>query len=146
MQRRNNELECSRVRLRADDGQSLVEFAFALPFLCLIVLALVDFGRAVNYWLNSAHVASQGARIAAVWTRDCSSLATEIKSFSYSGGTVSITFPSGGTPAIGDPVRITVTHPYSYAPSGLIAGSWNITGSATMRLEQKPTYSGGCAA
>jgi hypothetical protein len=132
--------------VRGDDGQSLVEFAFALPFLCLIVLALADFGRAVNIWLNSSHVASQGARIAAVWggSGTCSQLATKIKGFSYSGGSVTVSFPAGSN--IGDPIKVTVTHPYSYAPSGFIPGSWNITGSAAMRLEQKPSFTGSCTA
>jgi len=133
--------------MRREEGQSLVEFAIVLPFLCLIVLALVDFGRAVNFWLNSSHVASQGARIAAVWggSGTCSQLATKIKGFSYSGGTVAISFPAS-TANIGDPIRVIVTHPYTYAPSGYIPGTWNIRGSATMRLEQKPTFTAGCSA
>jgi Flp pilus assembly protein TadG len=132
--------------LRAEGGQSLVEFAFALPFLCLIILAFVDFGRAINVWLTASHTASEAARIAAVYgsAGDCSALVTQIKTFSGTSGTVQISFPSG-TSAVGDPVRVTVQKTYAYAPSGLIPGSWNIAGSATMRLEQKPTY-GACSA
>ena len=33
-----------------------------MPILCLLVLALVDFGKAMNYWLDPNHVASEGAR------------------------------------------------------------------------------------
>lgn len=148
MSRNDQQISRQSGSLRGEDGQSLVEFAFVLPFLCLIILALADFGRAINIWLNSEHVAAQGARIAAVWggTGDCSALATKIKGSSYSGGSVTISFPSGGTPAIGDPVKVVVTHPYTYAPGGLIPGSWNIAGAATMRLEQKPTFAGGCTA
>jgi Flp pilus assembly protein TadG len=141
MQILNPRLETKIKQLRADDGQSLVEFAFALPFLCLIILAFVDFGRAVNTWLTASHTASEAARIAAVYGSqgDCSALVTKIKTFSGTSGTVQISFPSG-TSAVGDPVRVTVNKTYAYAPSGLIPGSWNIAGSATMRLEQKPTF------
>lgn len=139
----------ARLRFRSEDGQSLVEFGVAVPLLCFIVLALVDFGRAVNYWLNATHLASQGARLAAVWgpnqsDSSCTALANKIKASSYTTDTVHISFPAG-TAAIGDPVRVTVEHPYSWAPSGIIKTSdWDITGSATMRLEQQPTFTGGC--
>lgn len=139
-------LEPAIRQLRDEEGQSLIEFAFVLPFLCLMILAFVDFGRAVNTWMTASHTASEAARIAAVYGAqgDCSALVAEIKTFSGTSGTVQVSFPSG-TSAVGDPVRITVQKTYSYAPSGLIPGSWNIAGSATMRLEQKPAY-GACSA
>lgn len=152
-------------RLRGESGQSLVEFAFAVPLLLLVVLALVDFGRAVNYWLDATHVASEGARLAAVnGSRfDCTTLATRIKDETYgelltgsSGGagvqspaTVTISFPQGGTPQVGDPVKVTVSAVYGYVPGGFIPGSFDIVGSSTMRLEQAPPSTfpaGGCSA
>src|SRR5690242_18825509 len=86
-----------RLGLRRADGQALIEFALVLPFVVLLILALVDFGRAVVYWLNASQVASQGARLAAVWgsTGNCSALASKIKTFTYSGGTVFVSFPDG---------------------------------------------------
>jgi Flp pilus assembly protein TadG len=129
------------------DGQALIEFALSLPFLVLLILALVDFGRAVLYWLNASQVASQGARLAAVWGTqgDCSALATKIKSFTYAGGTVTISFPDGAA-GIGNAVTVRVQKSYSYAPNGLIPGSSTLTGASTMRLEQKPGFSAGCTA
>ena len=53
-------------RARAESGQSAVEFALVVPFICLLLLALVDFGKAVNYWLDANHLANEGARLAAV--------------------------------------------------------------------------------
>lgn len=154
-----------RSRLRGESGQSLVEFAFAVPLLLLILLALVDFGRAVNYWLDATHVANEGARLAAVngSTYDCTTLATKIKDETYgellngSGGgagvqspaTVTISFPNGGTPRVGDPVKVTVSALYDYVPSGFIPGSFGIVGSSTMRLEQAPPSTfpaSGCSA
>jgi hypothetical protein len=129
-------------QLRGEDGQSLVEFAFALPFLCLIILAFVDFGRAINVWMTSLHTASEAARIAAVYGSqgDCSALVSQIKTFSGTSGTVQISFPAG-TSAVGDPVRVTVHKTYNFAPSGLIpTNPFLIAGSATMRLEQKPGF------
>ena len=33
-----------------ESGQALVEFALVLPLLLLLVLGMVDFGKAYNYW------------------------------------------------------------------------------------------------
>jgi Flp pilus assembly pilin Flp len=63
---------------------------------------------------------------------------------------VYICFPNGGTPKIGDPVRVVVRTTYNYLPligdnlsgvfgDGAISTSVPITASATMRLEATPT-------
>lgn len=150
---------------RSESGQSLVELAIALPLLLLVILALVDFAGALNYWLDASHVASQGARLAVVngSQRDCSTLASLIQQQTYgqlktgtlagsgvqSPAIVSISFPANtgpeNTPQIGDPVTVTVTASYKYFPSGYIPGSAPIAASATMRLEQTPGFTSGCS-
>src|SRR5437016_1094111 len=55
-----------RSRVRSERGQAAVEFALVVPFICFLVWALVDFGKGVNYWLDANHLASEGARLAAV--------------------------------------------------------------------------------
>src|SRR5437588_12608003 len=69
-------------RLRQEDGTSLVEFALVLPLLLLLLFAIVDFGKAINYWLDETHLANEGARWAAVdnWpTKGTQSLAAFIQ-------------------------------------------------------------------
>lgn len=44
----------------------MVEFAFVLPLVLLLVVGLIEFGKAFNYWLSLNDVASEGARWAAV--------------------------------------------------------------------------------
>ena len=39
-----------------------------VPLLCLIIIAILHFGKVMNYWLDLNHVASEGARKAAVNT------------------------------------------------------------------------------
>jgi len=51
---------------RSEDGQAVVELALAIPVLLIVVLGIVDFGRAVNYWNDENQLAEQGARFAAV--------------------------------------------------------------------------------
>jgi Flp pilus assembly pilin Flp len=55
-----------RQRLRDENGQSFVEFTLILPIALVLILGVVDLGRATSYWLDSSHLANQGARAAAV--------------------------------------------------------------------------------
>jgi Flp pilus assembly protein TadG len=57
----------ARRRRRAGQrGQSLVEFAFVLPIIVLVIVAFIEIGRAVFAWNTIANAARQGARVAAV--------------------------------------------------------------------------------
>jgi TadE-like protein len=52
-----------------EHGQALVEFVVVLPVFLLIVFAVVEFGLAYNYWIDTTHLANEGARYAAVDAR-----------------------------------------------------------------------------
>src|SRR5438477_9560363 len=87
-------------RLRQEDGTSLVEFALVLPLLLLLLLGMLDFGKAINYWLDDTHLANEGARFAAVdnWpTRGTQSLASFVQ---QAAGDISTpAFQNGNCPA-----------------------------------------------
>ena len=130
-------------QLRSESGQSAVEFGLVVPFLCVLVLALVDFGKAMNYWLDLNHVASEGARKAAVNTFATSGayqdwIRNRLESIPTAAA-ISICMPEGGD--IGDPVTVQVAVGYRWIPF-VGSADWNIKGTATMRLEQKASYSG----
>src|SRR6266550_4310535 len=56
-----------RRRFAADDrGVALVEFALVLPLILLLLLGMIDFGKAFNYWNDETHLANEAARFAAV--------------------------------------------------------------------------------
>jgi Flp pilus assembly protein TadG len=154
-----NPAEPSRLRRRArgESGQSAVEFALVVPFLCLLVLALVEFGKGVNYWLDANHLSGEGARLASVLGAAAEPggnmkrwIQQQAETNELRDGTGRVTAPArvcvefpNGTSLIGDPVRVTVTASYQWIP--FIGGAtFNIRGSSTMRLEQLPTYSAGC--
>ena len=98
--------QCSRRRgrLRNESGQAAVEFALVVPILCVVIIAILHFGKVMNYWLDLNHVASEGARKAAV-----NSFASDAEADAYirgrletgelrTGGTTSI--PAAGTVAV----------------------------------------------
>ena len=139
-------------RLRKESGQAAVEFGLIVPFLCILVIVLVDFGKAMNYWLDLNHVAAEGARKAAVntyptageyqtWVRDrleTTELRTGGTNSIPTAATVSICLPDGSD--VGDPVTVKVAVGYRWL-SFISSTDWNISGTATMRLEQQADYS-----
>ncbi len=151
------DVRASRRRLRNESGQATIEFAFVLPLLTAVILALVDFGLAMNAWLDMTHLANMGSRLAAVNNvapGNCSNgsvpspntLAAYIlcnaetkglqsggTTFMSSAATVTICFPNGSG-NIGDPVKVVITSNYNVVPfTGL---TFPLKASSTMRLEQ----------
>jgi Flp pilus assembly protein TadG len=145
----------------------MVEFALVIPVLLIVVLGIIDFGRAINYWNDENQVAEIAARYVAVGTQptwsnfptkgSCtqpSDLSTLVKyeacldssnlgnggSSTPGGVTVHACYPSN---AVGQPVKITVSANYQWLPVfGSVfgdGGSLPITGTATMRLENQIT-------
>lgn len=140
---------------RDESAQSVTEFALVLPFLCALVLVFVDFGKAMNYWIDLTHTANEAARLAAVNVdvtkapysvagagslQDYAKKALETNelrtgSSSVDAATVAVCFPSG-TQA-GSPVTVQVVTKYKLIP--FVGGSFTLKGKATMRLEHAAT-------
>ena len=149
---------------RSEDGQAVVELALALPVLLIVVLGIVDFGRAVNYWNDETHLANLAARYAAVGTLPtsgaCSGKPTltafveceaELDSHELANGNagstgtkgkiaVCVSIPAEAT--VGSSVTVKVSTIYRWLPQ-VVGGALSefgtkLTGTATMRLEQVP--------
>jgi Flp pilus assembly protein TadG len=130
-------------KLAADEsGVALVEFALVLPLVLVLLLGMIDVGKAVNYWNDETHLANEAARYAAVDSspiKDASgnpvakSLnagilnqadTTELKNGGTSslpnGETICIWFPNKHTPVVagdyaaGQPVQVVVTAQYHW--------------------------------
>ena len=150
----------SPIRYRDESGAALVEFALVVPLLLVLILGIADFGRALNYWIDSTHIANVAARYAAVNKNPAASgtlqrhmelqaTAPELRDGSAQATPVDVcvTFPGGTN--VGDPVRVEVKSTWSWLgylveEAGLDLDT-ELVGRATMRLEAKPTnYSAGC--
>jgi len=146
----------------SEAGVALVEFALVLPLLLVLLFAMLDFGKAFNYWIDETHLANEGARWAVVNKNPGSgSLQQYIQQQAdtpelRNGGTSSvptplrfcISFPNG-TADVGDPVHVSTSVTYNWLPflgSRVGIAQTTITGSSTMRLEARPTtYGAGCS-
>ena len=152
----------NRCRQGREDGQAMVEFGLILLPLLLLVVGIIQFGIALNYWLDMQRIANQGARWAAVnnWPPDCPRGATSCASpntlqetlrkqmltaglATNPSTSVQVCYPNG-TKLTGDPVRVSITSTFNVLPI-LGFGSLGLRAKATMRLEhtQDPSQGGG---
>jgi hypothetical protein len=139
-----------------EDGAALVEFVLVLPLLLLLLLGMLDLGKAFNYWIDETHLANEGARYAAVNKNPGpgASLQQSIKSQADTDDLrdaleVCISFPGAGGAVVGEPVEVRVSSNYTFL--GFIADQLDLTSktissTSTMRLERTPTnLTPGCA-
>lgn len=127
-------------KLRNEDGQGVVEFAFVLPMLLALVLGIVQFGIAFNNYLTLTDATRVGARKAAVsrFLADNGAAARSATISAAAGlnltpGQVTITATSWTTP--GSDVSVSATYPYSINILGWVVKSGNLTSSTHERLE-----------
>jgi len=157
---KTRDLISTRRRNDPESGQATTEFALILLPLLLLVAGIIQFGIALNFWLDEQRIANQGARWAVVnaWPNcprtepvplngsNCTgsnTLQAYLTAQALSQGlensvTVTVCYPAG-TLRVGDPVRVRLQSPFSLLP---ILGVRSITlgADATMRLEQIPTH------
>jgi hypothetical protein len=138
-------------RLRERDGQAIVELAIVLPVILILILAVVDIGKAYGYQNAETHLANEAARFAAVAScgSGCPGIVAQVKqdappelengtgSIESPGISVVICYPDGF--AVGNRVQATVTATYKWLPY-LVAkvglpNTVQITASATSRIE-----------
>jgi Flp pilus assembly protein TadG len=127
-------------KLQQANGQAFVEFALVLPLLVMLLMGIVQFGLAFHNYLAITDATRVGARAAAVkrTAGACAAATTAIqntvsaKQWSTISSRITCTTPDGTD--TGDPVKITVTYPYSIGLPGFSA-SGDLTANATERLE-----------
>lgn len=114
----------------------MLEFVLVLPFLVTLVFVLIQMGLTFNTYLRVTDAARVAARAAAVarFTGQAPCDAAQAAVPSDLQASVRCSFPSGSSP--GDPVEITVTHPWSISlPLLPLSDSGTLASSATERLE-----------
>jgi hypothetical protein len=134
---------------RARPGQSLVEFALILPILLILLLGIVDFGRAVAAYNSVSNGARSGVRVAIV-DQDINAIEAAVEAEAFGLGEVDVTFdpnvegiptcPSSGDccPAIGCVVGVTVSTEYVPATPifSQLVGSITVSSDSRMPIER----------
>jgi hypothetical protein len=59
-------IDLGGTRFREARGTALAELALVLPLLLVLLLGMLDFGKALNEWIDETHLANEAVRLAAV--------------------------------------------------------------------------------
>jgi Flp pilus assembly protein TadG len=152
-------------RSREDRGTAVIEFAIIAPILFLLVLGVLDFARALDYYNNLTQLAGQGARAAAVnqnpdssgpsgqsiQTQIWNAAAPEMRSHTPPLQVCIDTMPS----STGDPVTVRARYQFNFLPGlsdlpkviglGPLPSNIELSASQTERFEAiSPSFGGGC--
>lgn len=140
----------------------MVEFAFLLPVLLVIVIGILDFGQAFTNWNNLNQMAGDAARMAAVnaagpynVSSGCSQpsqttltayISRQAQASSLCGNvkTCLKAFDANGNPEdlskvqVGDSIKAVTSVPFNFTNFGVLESIGHITlhGNATMRVER----------
>jgi len=126
--------------MSASRGQSLTEFALVLPVFLLILMGIIDFGRAVYAYNTLANASRAGVRLAIV-DQSATAITNRARTTAIGlpAGDVAVTV--GPTPAcakIGCPTSVTVT--YQWRPItpviGNVVGSIALSSTTSMPVER----------
>jgi Flp pilus assembly protein TadG len=147
---------------RSESGAELVEFAFVLPVLLLLIAAIADFALLFQSYEVATNAAREGARLAVLpgyTVNDYATVRTRVASYLAAGGAAGtfqtdvapVTLNLGaGLAGSGVQVTVTYTHPFLFIGPivGLINGTFVNTltyqTTAQMRTEiQVPVPAGG---
>jgi TadE-like protein len=124
---------------RREDGQAVTEFAMVLPLFAILVFVCILFGKALYVYIQLTHSANEAARLASVnfpsgqptGTTLCTILQGE--GALPKGTRLTVSYPDGGSRAIGEPVTVTASADGSWVP---VINVGTLQVSSTMRIEQ----------
>lgn len=135
-------------RTHSERGQSLVEFALAVPIFILILIGLFDMGRAVYAFNTISNASREAARVAIVNQTPADVEGEALKqavSLGLSAADVTIAYldPSGAGACSGDiglGCRASVTVQYTFTAAtpviGQIVGPFTMTAATEMPVER----------
>jgi Flp pilus assembly protein TadG len=127
-----------KIEIGSERGQSLTEFALALPILALLLFAVIQFGIVFNNYVTLTDATRAGARKAAVGRRLGNPVSATITAVRNSAtdltqSNLNVTVNSTWQPAAD--VTVTATYPYSISLLGMVVKSGRLSSTTTERVE-----------
>lgn len=118
-------------RWRSERGAAAVEFALVLPMLLLIMLGIIELGRAYNVQISLTHAAREAARDMAIHKDpDAAAMVGVGAAPSVGLKATDINFSTASCPKASD-VRVTITYDLKTVTG--VGGEMTLTGKAAMR-------------
>ena len=123
--------------LRGERGATVVEFAFIVPLLIVLVLGIAEFGRAFQVSGTLSAAAREGVRVMAL-QNDPAAARTAVRNAAPSlnpavtNAQITITPASCPTGATSTTVRVTVSYPMPFL-TGFFGSGVTLSGTGVMR-------------
>lgn len=127
-----------KIDFTSEQGQSLTEFALALPILALLLFAVIQFGIAFNNYVTLTDATRAGARKAAVarqLSNPSGACVTAIRTASPDLTQASLSPTCTSTWQPGADVTVTATYPYKISLLGLVVKTGRLSSTTTERVE-----------
>jgi Flp pilus assembly protein TadG len=126
--------------IRSERGQTAVEVAIVLPLLVMILMAIIQFGIALNNYETVTDAARVGARSAILVRTGGSTVAQATQNARNAASgldqtklVVTVTAPNWAV--AGTEVTVTATYPYAIDLLGFVVASGNLSSTTKERLE-----------
>ena len=123
-------------------GAAAVEFALIAPLFMLMVLGMIEVGRAIMVQQILTNASREGARRAVLDGATNTEVTTFVNTYLNNASlpTATVTFPQGNPQdaGFGAPVEVQVSMPFgqvSWVPGPMYLGGQNLTASTVMRRE-----------
>jgi Flp pilus assembly protein TadG len=126
------------IDIRSERGQSLTEFALALPILALLLFAVIQFGIVFNNYVTLTDATRAGARKAAVGRQLANPQGTTVTAVRNSATDLNqsdLRVSVSSTWAAGSDVSVTASYPYSISLLGMVVKSGRISSTTRERVE-----------
>lgn len=131
----------NHVQERSQRGQSLVEFAFSLVLLLVLLVGIVDLSRALYTYLALRDAAAEGAIVGSMYPDDLDAIrqrvidsSSVVNDLNLSGGDIQVSF-SDANPCQGSLITVTVVYDdfqITMPLLGALLGSQTFTIQATV--------------
>lgn len=119
-----------------DRGASAVEFALVLPVLLLIVIGIIEFGRAYNIQTTLSNAARDGVRVMALQDSATAARTTtksSAQTLALSDEMISVTPTSCSSEGAPGTASVTIEYPFALVSGFLPIDDFTLTGKGTMR-------------
>lgn len=123
-------------------GAAAVEFAVVAPIFGIVIIGVLDVGRAVMVQQLLTNAARDGCRTAVLESANASDVISQCESYlataSVPGATATVTPNPLSAADDGDPVTVTTSVPFasvSWLPTSIFLGGVTLEGSVVMRRE-----------
>lgn len=112
-------------RQKRTRGQSLVEFAFCLPVLVLLLVGIFDLGRAFNAHIVITNAAREGAYYGSMYPHDTSGISDQVINEAQGSGIplAAEDIAISTTGAINTPVSVAVTYDFAFLTTYFFGGA-----------------------